>query len=70
MVGAGFSKNVVATMPGVGEMPLSGDIASAIYRSLFPDGVSDEELITAPLVLAEEYERVLGRGDIHRFCKG
>ena len=76
MIGSGFSRNALKLRPDAPNPPLWQDIAKAVYEKLYPKSDNRGSLTLAEassasgfLRLAQEYEAVFGRSDLHRFIK-
>ena len=77
MIGAGFSKHAIPTRPNVGEMPLWGDLATAmcakLHRTIRPNGICRdpkcEPGATDALGLAQEFQDQHRKGALHHFLE-
>ncbi len=76
MIGSGFSRNAVKRRPDAHDPPSWQEVAKAVYEKLYPESDNREALTLAEasttsgfLRLAQEYEAVFGRSDLHQFIK-
>ena len=74
MIGSGFSRNAQKRRLDAHDPPSWQEVAKAVYEKLYPQANSRESLTLAEasttsgfLRLAQEYEAVFGRSDLHRF---
>ena len=73
MIGSGFSRNAVKRRSDAPDPPLWQEIAKAVYEKLYPQsdnrGIAEASSASGFLRLAQEYEAVFGRSDLHRFIR-
>ncbi len=73
MIGSGFSRNALKRWPDAPDPPLWQEIAKAVYEKLYPQsdnrGIAEASSASDFLRLAQEYEAVFGRSDLHRFIR-
>ena len=76
MIGSGFSRNALKCRPGADDPPSWQEVAKAVYEKLYPQSDNSGALTLAEasstsgfLRLAQEYEAVFGRSDLHRFIR-
>ena len=76
MIGSGFSRNALKLRPDAHDLPSWQEVATAVYEKLYPQSDNRGSLTLAEassasgfLRLAQEYEAVFGRSDLHRFIR-
>ncbi len=69
MVGSGFSRNALETLPGVKTLPTWGELASKMANELYPQEQGDYLYSEGSLRLAQEYKTAFGRTRLHRFLQ-
>ena len=74
MIGSGFSRNAQKRRLDAHDPPSWQEVAKAVYEKLYPQANNRESLTLEEasttsgfLRLAQEYEAVFGRSDLHRF---
>lgn len=73
MVGSGFSKNAIVSVPGGFEPPGWQEIIRAMHAELYPDEheaqLTDSFVAADALDIAQQYKIAFGRLELHRFLR-